>query len=68
MAYYGPLVYVMAIWEFSGNLVYFPPFWNILEKSGNPLKKNNLHASKKFCRNKQNKIANKKPKSGEQTE
>jgi hypothetical protein len=35
--YYGPLVYFIAIWKFSGNLVYFPRF-GILhkEKSGNP--------------------------------
>jgi hypothetical protein len=49
MAYYGPLVYVMAIWEFSGNLVYFPPFWNILEKSGNPLKKTICTQVKNFA-------------------
>jgi hypothetical protein len=28
----------MAIWKFSGNLVYFPPFWYKLStKSGNPV-------------------------------
>jgi hypothetical protein len=35
--YYGNLVYFLAIWQFSGNLVYFPRFGTLnKEKSGNP--------------------------------
>jgi hypothetical protein len=37
--YYGLMVHFMAIWQFSGNLVYFPPFGKLYqEKSGNPAK------------------------------
>jgi hypothetical protein len=30
--FYGHLVYFLANWEFSSNLVYFPPFWYIVSR------------------------------------
>jgi hypothetical protein len=30
--HYGHFVHFMAIWLFSGNLVYVPPFWYIMSR------------------------------------